>query len=625
LLLVVSVLATSGPAWAFGRDYLHNRTINSMSYKREFGHWDTIELPKKWRINAVHATLLDTGKILITAGSGNDRNNFAAGTFKTLLWDPVTGSAKVIRTPTDMFCSVHGFLSDGKVLIAGGTGGYELLPPEVKNAAGAMTVKNEAFGGPRTFPKGTRFVARSGELYQSTTDFTVGPATESQQPDGSFKVAPSETVVFVEAVREGPAAVVKTPAEYQLVGLPPGEANTIYGVAQQLTLDKQDFRGTASAYVFDPKTEAFVRVQDMKNKRWYPTLARLPDGQLMAVSGLDGTGQILTGQNEIFDEATGGWTDGPTRFFPTYPALFPTADGRLFYSASNAGYGPADVGRTPGLWDTATNTFTPIPGLRDADETETSASVLLAPAQAQRFMVLGGGGVGESPKSTARTDIVDLTQANPHFTPGPDLPRPTRYPNVVLLPDDGILITGGSSDYRGKHDSDNHDARIYHPDTGLLSMAADPQVGRDYHSEALLLPDGRVVTMGSNPLFSNSSDSVSAPFEQRIEIYSPPYLFQPGERPAVTGAPAEVDPGATVHIAVPNAADIAKVRLIRPTAATHVTNLEQRSVAVDFAIDPQGLTLTVPTGSGLLPAGPYMLFVINRNGVPSVGRWVMVS
>jgi hypothetical protein len=188
-----------------------------------------------------------------------------------------------------------------------------------------------------------------------------------------------------------------------------------------------------------------------------------------------------------------------------------------------------------------------------------------------------------------------------------------------------MLITGGSSDYRGKHNSDNHDARIYHPGTGLLSMAADPQVGRDYHSEALLLPDGRVVTMGSNPLFSDKSDTAPAPFEQRIEIYSPPYLFQPGERPVVTGAPAEVDPGAVVHIAVPDATDIAKVRLVRPTAATHVTNLEQRSVAVDFTVDPQGLTLTVPTGSGLLPAGPYMLFAVNRAGVPSVGRWVTVS
>jgi hypothetical protein len=369
----------------------------------------------------------------------------------------------------------------------------------------------------------------------------------------------------------------------------------------------------------------FVRTQDMKNKRWYPTLARLPDGQLMAVSGLDGAGQILSGQNEIYDEATGEWTDGPNRYFPTYPALFQTSDGQLFYSGSNAGYGPADVGRTPGLWDTATNTFTPVPGLRDADETETSASVLLAPAQDQRFMVLGGGGVGESPKSTARTDIVDLTQPNPHFTPGPDLARPTRYPNAVLLPDDSMLVTGGSSDYRGKHDSDNHDARIYDPDTGQMNMAADPEVGRDYHSEAMLLPDGRVVTMGSNPLFSDKADTIPAPFEQRIEIYSPPYLFKPGVRPSVTDAPAEVHLGETVHVDVPDATDIAKVRLIRPTAATHVTNLEQRSVAVDFTVDPQGLTLTVPTGSSLLPAGPYMLFVTNRAGVPSVGRWVTVS
>src|SRR4249919_1807004 len=121
LILITAVIATSEPAWAGAHEFLHDRTINSTDYKRQYGHWQTIELPKRWRINAVHATLLDTGKILITAGSGNDRDNFAKGTFKTLLWDPVSGASKLIPTPTDMFCSIHGFLSDGKVLVAGGT------------------------------------------------------------------------------------------------------------------------------------------------------------------------------------------------------------------------------------------------------------------------------------------------------------------------------------------------------------------------------------------------------------------------------------------------------------------------------------------------------------------------
>ena len=46
---------------------------------------------------------------------------FAAGTFKTLVWDPSTGKAKLIPTPADMFCGGHAFLPDGRLLVAGGT------------------------------------------------------------------------------------------------------------------------------------------------------------------------------------------------------------------------------------------------------------------------------------------------------------------------------------------------------------------------------------------------------------------------------------------------------------------------------------------------------------------------
>lgn len=86
------------------------------------GSWAVTSTPSD--VRAVHATLLRTGKVLLVAGSGNDRNDFNAGTFKTSIWDPATGNLTAVSTPWDAFCSGHVALADGRILIAGGSGGY---------------------------------------------------------------------------------------------------------------------------------------------------------------------------------------------------------------------------------------------------------------------------------------------------------------------------------------------------------------------------------------------------------------------------------------------------------------------------------------------------------------------
>jgi hypothetical protein len=299
-------------------------------------------------------------------------------------------------------------------------------------------------------------------------------------------------------------------------------------------------------------------------------------------------------------------------------------DGNLFYSGSNAGYGSTTVGRTPGIWNLQDNSFKVVPGLRDPEETETSASVLLPPAQAQRYMVIGGGGVGNSPRSTARTDIADLRSADPHFQPGPSLAQPTRYPEAVITPDNRVIITGGSRDYRGKHASDIYECHSYDPSTNRLTRLADPEVGRNYHAEALLLPDGRIVTLGGNPLYGNQADTTPGGFEKRIEIYSPPYLYH-GPRPTVGKGPAHVSRGSSATFETPDANAISSVSLLRPSATTHATDSEQRLVALGFVRGNGTVTVTIPAGEGLLPSGWYMLFADNAQRTPSAARWIHVD
>ncbi|WP_370121730.1 galactose oxidase-like domain-containing protein [Streptacidiphilus sp. MAP12-33] len=621
-------------AVSFAQQQYHAYEIAQPWYKATYGSWSTLVLPPQFRVNAIHASLLHTGKVLIIAGSGNDSDNFKAGTFKTLLWDPVTNTYKLIPTPDDMFCGGHSQLPDGKLLVAGGTLRYEVLGAAVTTAGGTMQVFNEDPNKARTVAKGTVFTAPDGRQYTSDDTLVLGPAQKVRVTDrrapGGFRtvVRHTQQAVFVLAVKPGKGQNVKVSTRFQISGLSGNDANTLYGMTGNINMGDQNFEGIKASYEFDPVSEQYQLADPMQYARWYPTLAPLADGKVVAVSGLDDTGAILNGQNEIFDPATKKWTPGPNRYFATYPSLFLTADDKLFYSGSNAGYGDPKKGRTPGLWDLAGNTFQVVPGLTRPDLTETSSSVLLPPAQSQKVMFMGGGAPGESAVSTDRTAIVDLNSADPHFVPGPNLPGgDTRYLNSVILPDDTVFTTGGSSDYRGKHGSDILKADVYHPDTDTFTPAADPTVGRDYHSEALLLPDGRVVTLGSNPLFGNKQDVGPQFFEQRIEIYTPAYLYQQGSRPSVTGGPQQVRLGGTARFSTSAAGDIAYARLMRPSSVTHATDVQQRSVALPLtrAADGSGVSVTIPRSSGLVPPGWYMLFVVNKAGVPSVARWVQVS
>ena len=316
---------------------------------------------------------------------------------------------------------------------------------------------------------------------------------------------------------------------------------------------------------------------------------------------------------------------GPARGFPTYPATFLTGNGQLFFTGSSAGYGPATAAwRTPGFWNVKTNLFRPVPGIADPRDLETSASVLLPPAQKQELMVLGGGGIGQSDSATARTALIDVAAPDPHWIRGPDLARPTRYPITVLLPTDEVLVTGGSRYYRGMHGSDNRDTRIYHVATNSFSWAASSITGRDYHSGGLLLPSGSVLTLGGNPLFGNKEDTEPQTFNQEIDLYFPPYMFR-GARPGIMAAPAILRRGHSYLIKVSRASSIRYLRLMRPDNPTHVTDVNERSIAVPFAPAADGdLRVTLPSNPDLIPPSYYMMFAVSSKGIPSAGYWVRV-
>jgi hypothetical protein len=92
------------------------------SQANKTGQWQT--LPYTMPINPVHVSLLYTGKVLVTSGSGNNPKN---PNLQGALWDPQAGTVTVQAVDFDMFCNGMITLPDGRALIAGGTNAY--APP----------------------------------------------------------------------------------------------------------------------------------------------------------------------------------------------------------------------------------------------------------------------------------------------------------------------------------------------------------------------------------------------------------------------------------------------------------------------------------------------------------------
>ena len=391
------------------------------------------------------------------------------------------------------------------------------------------------------------------------------------------------------------------------------------------TLRYDPFEGIPESFNFSPVDQQWTTVQPMAHGRWYPTLVTLGNGRILAVSGLDENGD-LNRLPEIYAPST-GWIafSQLTSKLPLYSHLFLLSNGKLFYSGAQF---RASNKVPPRLLTLPTDFNKPIieqqvSGLQDPDSGDQAGSVLLPPAQDQRVMIIGGGNGRQQMldgssnpvfgMATKRVNIVDLKSGNPTYRPAASLNFARMHVNAVLLPDRTVFVCGGSRmSESGKQATTQ--AEIYNPATNTWTVVANASVPRLYHSVALLLPDGRVVSTGGNPRRTVE--------ERRIEIYSPPYLFK-GPRPVIESAPQTLTYGGTMQIQTPQAQNIKWVNLIKPCSTTHSCNTEQRLVdLVITSATSTVLNVKVTNTANLAPRGWYMLFITDFKGVPSVAQWV---
>jgi hypothetical protein len=197
----------------------------------------------------------------------------------------------------------------------------------------------------------------------------------------------------------------------------------------------------------------------------------------------------------------------------------------------------------------------------------------------------------------------------------------------VLMANGQILASGGSAgpDFNPATNI-VYTPEIWDPVTELWTEVANYKLPRLYHSETLLLPDARVLSVGGgHPAATGLPDNFNA------EIYSPPYLFNPdgtpttASRPIITAAPTVVSYGSNMQVTVQNvAAGTAKVLWIRLGAVTHAIDMNQRINHLVSSQSGTTLTVTAPANANLAPPGHYQLFVLNANGVPSLGTTIQI-
>jgi hypothetical protein len=368
--------------------------------------------------------------------------------------------------------------------------------------------------------------------------------------------------------------------------------------------------GLPNAYTFNPLNNIWTRLPDMNNGRWYPTATTLPNGDVLVISGWINTTVGVNVEPQVWQSATASWRNLTTAHLalPFYPFMFVAPNGKVFCAGPSQTTRYLDVTGT-GDWSSVANSNY---GTRNW-----GSAVMYDDG---KVLVMGGSpcdfyATNCTTYPTATAEIIDLNSPNPRWTyTGSMVTGGRKLHNATLLPDGKVLVTGGSRGIEDPNTQPNtpaYESELWDPATGRWTRMVSLTRIRSYHSTALLLPDGRVLSAGGT--FGGAS----------AEIYSPPYLFH-GSRPTITSAPASVAYGQTFFVGTPDAPSISKVTLIALSSVTHGFNMGQRISRPSFSQATGGLNVTAPSNPNTTLLGYYMLFILNSNGVPSVAKIIAI-
>lgn len=383
-----------------------------------------------------------------------------------------------------------------------------------------------------------------------------------------------------------------------------------------------DDAGIKVSYFYS-QAGSMTKGPDMAFGRWYPTLTALADGHVLTMAGRNETGSVVKTPELWNGSAWAQLTGAGTLEIPYYPRNFvdPKRDGQIFYAGERIMSRWFNYGGT-GSWTSG-------PEHNWKFNRDYGTAVMY---DAGKILYAGGGGDpgwstpdAKSPSPTRSAETIDLNQTSPTWQNAGNMSSPRRHLNSTILPDGEVLITGGvSGSGFNTLASAVKTAEIWNPETKGWTTLAAGSVARGYHSVSLLLPDGTVLHGASGDASVPGGGGATYPAEKNHQIFSPPYLFK-GGRPTIGSAPATVAYGEKFTVSTQYAAQVAAVRWIRLGSVTHAFDMNQRANTLTFTAETGDVQVDAPANSKLAPPGHYLLFILNRNGVPSVGKVVQIQ
>jgi YVTN family beta-propeller protein len=381
---------------------------------------------------------------------------------------------------------------------------------------------------------------------------------------------------------------------------------------------------TALTSLFDWRTNEWVPAQTMADGRWYNTSISLPNGEVLTAGGNGGANG--NGTIEQWNASSGwrrmssiNWQAVANPPIPNaietnwHPFFLVAPDGRV------AHFGPHQSLD----WITATGTGVmtsagaSIPGTHYPKQ---GAWAMYAPG---KVIVAGGLQAIDNGTVVNKAFTLDLNGPTPVLTPAASMANARSFSNSVMLPNGEVMIVGGNTS--GQFFSDVgavFTPEIWNPTSGQWRGVADLTVPRNYHSLAMLLPDGRVWSGGGGL----SGDPLTD--HQDAQVFTPPQLFNAdgtsAVRPQITAAPDRIGPGTVFTV---NASSgVQYFSAISMSALTHSVSTGLRYTRFTHTSPSAGVyALTAPSSINVLTPGYWMIFAVDANGVWSVSRIIQVS